>query len=111
MDQELLTALVDRARVDQAVAFASVGTGMLLLVYPLERRMLVGVGLEGERALRIDAARLLHRRAGDMSRFGSWLPARLNDGSWYVFRRVPVHDLNAPLLAQSDLDTAEELLS
>jgi hypothetical protein len=111
MSQELLTELVNIAHVEQSVAIASIGDGMQLLVYPLEHRMLVGVGLEGERALQIDANRLLHKRAGDMARFGSWLPARMKDGSWYVFKRVPMHDLNVPVPNQSDLDTAEELLS
>jgi hypothetical protein len=110
MFQELLTELVHRAHVEQSVAFASVGNGVQLLVYPLEHRMLVGVGLEGERALQMDANRLLRKRAGDMARFGSWLPARMKDGSWYVFKRVPVHDLDVPVLDQSDLDKAEELL-
>jgi hypothetical protein len=111
MDQELLVELVKRAHDEQAVAFASVEDGVQMLVYPLEHGMLVGVGLEGERAYRVDAAQVLHRRGGDMARFGSWLPARLKDGSWYVVRRVRVFDLDVPVLDQSDLVAAEELLS
>ena len=111
MDQELLVELVKRAHDEQAVAFASMEGGMQMLVYPLDHGMLVGIGLEDERAQRVDAARLLHRRGGDMARFGSWLPARLKDGSWYVVRRVRAFDLDVPVLDQSDLDAAAELLS
>ncbi|MTV41741.1 hypothetical protein [Duganella radicis] len=111
MAQELLMALVRRASAEQAIAFASLADGLQLLVYPLERGLVVGVGREGERAQRIDAAWLLQRRAGDMARFGPWLPACLKDGRWFLLRRVAAFDPEVPALDQEQLDAAEELLS
>lgn len=109
--EELLVTLVKRAHADRSVASASMLNGVKMLVYPLEQGILIGVGLNGERAQLIKASRLLHKRAGDMPRFGSWLPIRLMDGSWYVVKRVQSYDSDLPVLNQSELDTAEELLS
>lgn len=109
--EELLVTLVRRSHADHTVASASMPDGVKMLVYPLEQGMLIGVGLNGERAQLIKASRLLHKRAGDMPRFGSWLPARLMDGSWYVVKRVQSYDPNLPVFNQSELDIAEELLS
>ena len=111
MHQQLLVALVNKAVTEKSVAFTSRADGVQMLVYPLDHGILVGIGLEGERAQRVDAVYLLHKRADDMARFGSWLPARLKDGSWYVVKRVLAFDLNFPALDQSDLEAAEELLS
>lgn len=111
MVEKLLIELVRKAHVEQSVSCASISGGMQILVYPLDRGVLIGIGREGERAQAIDATRLLHRRAGNMARFGSWLPARLKDGAWYVVKRVLMYDLDISPLSQSDLETAEELLS
>lgn len=111
MLQELMAQLVKRADLEQSVAVASMEDGLHLLAYPLDNGMLVGLGLEGERAQRVDAALLLQRRAGDMARFGAWLPAQLKDGAWYVVKRLPPFDLDNLALDENDLEAAGELLS
>lgn len=111
MMTELLVELVKRATLEHAVAVASIEQGITLMVYPLAGEMLIGVGLEGHYAQRIDSLEILRRRASDARRFGPWLPALFQDGSWYVARRVRVLDPETPVLDQEALDAAEELLA
>jgi hypothetical protein len=111
MLQELLVELLKRAHAEQSVALAATEDGVQLLAYPLDQGMLVGVGLEGQRAQFFDGAALLRTRAGDMERFGSWLPSQLKDGAWYVVKRLPAFDPYAPALDERDLDAAVELIS
>jgi hypothetical protein len=82
-----------------------------MLAYPLEDGMLIGVGMEGERAQRVDAARLLHKRAGDMARFGHWLPTQLKDGAWYVVKRLPPFRHDTRFVNEDDVAAAVELLN
>lgn len=111
MLQELMQELVKRAHSEKSVAYASLADGMQLLAYPLDERMVIGVGMEGVHAQRIDAARVLHRRSSDMARFGSWLPAQLKDGAWYVVKRLPAFHLDAGTVDERDLEAAAELLA
>lgn len=110
MLQELLVELVRRADSEKSVAVVSLADGGQMLAYPMDEGMLVGVGLEGEHAARVDPGRVLRRRAGDMSRFGGWLPAQLKDGAWYVLKRLP-HYQSGVVLDERDLEAAAELLS
>jgi hypothetical protein len=111
MSGELLAELVRRAHSEESVAFASLRQDVQLLVYPIDHRLLIGVGVEGERAQRVDISRVLHKRSSDMARFGDWLPARMKDGSCYVFKRIASYDLDRPVLDPGELDIAEELLT
>lgn len=111
MLQQLLLNLARKAYTENTVAFTSLAGDVQILVYPMDQGILVGFGVEGELAKRVNVARILHKRAGDMSRFGSWLPARLKDGGLYVLKRVLDFNPNFPPLDQSDLDAAEELLN
>jgi len=108
---ELLMELVKRASLEGAVAMATLEHGITLMAYPLADEMLIGMGLEGRMAVRLDARVLLERRASDMQRYGAWMPARFRDGSWYVARRVRVSDPDTPVLDDDDLEAAEELLT
>lgn len=107
MLQQLLLELVKRAHNEKSVAVVSLADGVQLLAYPMDDGMLVGFGLEGEQAARVDPARVLQKRADDMALFGCWLPAQLKDGAWYVVRRMN----GVAALDESDLDAAAELLS
>lgn len=112
MMQEILTQLVQRACAEQVVASAATADGLHLMVYPLEQGgILVGVGIEGERAQLLNPEMLLYKRSRDLERFGSWMPSLFADGSWYVARRIVTFDVDLPVLTQDDLDAAEELLA
>ena len=110
MLQELLVELLTRADNEKSVAVVSLADGIQMLAYPMETGMLVGVGLEGEAAARLDPSGMLHRRASDMARFGHWLPAQLKDGAWYVLRRLPLYPAGGAL-DERDLEAAAELLA
>ncbi|SFV13896.1 hypothetical protein [Pseudoduganella namucuonensis] len=108
--RELLMELVKRAHAENSVAVATLADGIAMLAYPMDDGMLVGLGMEGEYARRVDATRLLHKRAGDMARFGGWLPAQLKDGAWYVLKRLPSYHQDARLLEEDEVAAAVELL-
>jgi len=108
---DLLMELVARAKLEQAVALATLGNGISLMVYPLADELLVGVGIEGRLSSRVDANLLLQKRGSNMSRFGAWMPALFQDGSWYVTQRVRVHNPKEAVLSDDDLLAAEELLT
>lgn len=111
MLQELLVQLVKRANAEQSVAVAAMADGLHMLVYPQRDGVLVGLGLEGDRAAPLDAARLLRRRGANMTLYGSWLPARLQDGAWYVVKRLAGSELDMLAHDESDLEAAAELIS
>jgi hypothetical protein len=111
MMQELLREIMKRAHTEQSVATVTLADGTALLAYPMDSGMLVGVGMEGEYAQRVDAARLLHKRAGDMARFGAWLPAQLKDGAWYVVKRLPPFQHDVRFIGEDDTAAATELLN
>lgn len=111
MTQEILTQLVQRACAEQVVASAATPDGIHLMVYPTEEGMMVGVGIEGERAQLLNPEMLLYKRSRDLERFSSWMPSLFADGSWYVVRRIVTFDVDLPVLTQGDLDAAEELLA
>lgn len=108
--RELLMELAKRAHAENSVAVAELADGVALLAYPMDDGMLVGVGMEGEHAQRVGPTRLLHKRAGDMARFGGWLPAQLKDGAWYVLKRLPSYHQDARPLDEDDVAAAVELL-
>lgn len=108
--RELLMELVKRAHAENSVAVATLADGITMLAYPMDDGMLVGVGMEGEHAHGVDATRMLHKRAGDMARFGGWLPAQLKDGAWYVVKRLPRYHEEARALEEDDVAAAVELL-
>lgn len=109
--QELMMELVRRAHMERTVALAGLADGMQLLAYPMDDGVLIGLGLENERAQRIDPARVLQKRAGDMPRLGHWLPVVLKDGGWYVVKRLPSFHLAMATLDEHDLAAAAELLA
>lgn len=111
MLQELLVELVKRANAEQAVTVASMADGVHMLVYPLDNGVLVGIGLEGARAASVDPARLLHKRASNMALYGGWLPAQLQDGAWYVLKRMAGSELDMLAHDERDLEAAAELIS
>lgn len=107
--EELLARLANEARMQQAVAMATLGNGMHLFAYPLDEGMLVALGVGPEAMLENEA--VLRKRADDMIRFGAWLPAMFNDGSMYVLRRMVEHGDDMSSLTAEELSAAEELLS
>jgi hypothetical protein len=83
--------------------------GRVLLAYPLDQGVAVGLGTGPgyERRLRS----ILRKRAQNLQRFGKWLPVMFNDGSCFVMTRVA--DVR-PLEAVCDSETlaaAEELIA
>ena len=103
--EELLARLSRTADREGAVAQALLDDGMRLLVYPLEHGQLVVVGWPAASGHTAHGDTLLHRRGGDMARYGAWLPAQFSDGGWYVARRTAdtgVPDADA-LLAATEL--------
>lgn len=110
MTQELLMQLVRKAIEEQTMASVVTERDLHLMVYPLDQCMIVGVGIEGERAHALQPKDLLHRRSRDLERYGAWMPTWLDDGSWYVARRIFHVDIDIAPLTQEDLDIAAELL-
>lgn len=111
--EQILIQLAKRALVDQVVAAQTLANGLRLLIYPLERGLIVGVGFERDLACRVYPDSLLQRRSENISRFGAWLPSMLVDGSFYVIRRIEYYnpDDNLPVLTEDDLIVAQELVS
>jgi hypothetical protein len=111
--EQLLIQLARRAHGDQVVAAHTLANGMRLLVYPLERGLIVGVGFDRDLAYRVHPESLVQRRSMHLSRFGAWLPAMFADGSLYAVRRFdyfnPASDV--PVLTDDDLMVAQELMS
>jgi len=106
---ELLNRLAQAAELEQAVAQAVLGSGMRLLVYPLERGQLVVLGWPAASGHVVDGESLLRRRSDDLARSGAWLPVMFNDGAWYLARRVGLDD-GTGLPDAGELAAAEELL-
>jgi len=110
---ETLTQLAAKARNERVVASQRLDDGMRLLAYPLQDGVLVAVGFDPDLAHQVQAETVLRKRSAQMARFGAWLPAQFNDGSWYLVRRVPIaHENNAaPILDTEALAAAQELLA
>lgn len=108
MIEMLLTQLTRDARMQRAVAGSKLDNGIQLFAYPLEQGVLIAIGIG---AGRLEGESFLQKRAQDMARFGAWLPAQFNDGSWYVLRRFVDMDDDACLLSEDEFLTAAELLA
>ncbi|WP_034301018.1 hypothetical protein [Herbaspirillum sp. RV1423] len=106
--EELLMRLAADARIQEAVAMATLDNGMHLFAYPLEQGMLIAVGIGPDTQIRPES--VLSRRAGNLARYGAWLPAMFNDGSMYVLRRMVEHGDDMTVLPGDAFDAAEELL-
>lgn len=107
--EELLNVLASEARMQQAVAMNTLENGMHVFVYPLDGGMLVALGASPDAPVPADA--VLRKRAGDLARFGAWLPAMFNDGSLYLLRRMTEHGDDMSTLSSEQWDAAGELLS
>ena len=83
--------------------------GTVLLVYPLEQGIAVGIGTSpgSERKLRA----ILRKRAENLPRYGKWMPALFNDGSCFVITRVPEAATRRAVLEPDILAAAVELIS
>ena len=114
MMEELLKQLTKAACLEQAVASTTMDNGMHMLAFPFEQGVLVALGYGPELTSPAQQEALLRRRAENLARFGAWLPALFNDGSWYVVRRVlqisPDTD-DMAVLSGSELAVAEDLLA
>jgi len=104
---ETLAQLVNSAREQQVVATGTHPDGMEFLACPLDDAMLVGVGYSSNAAHWLRTRSVLRKRASNMARFGSWLPALLSDGSFKLTMRIP-HDGK---ITREMLMAAEELLT
>lgn len=104
----LYAQLRAQARLHNAVAASALDGGSRLFVYPLANGVLLALGAPASRAAPLRAETLLRRRGGDLRRFGTWLPALFNDGSWYLVRRCA--DSEADSLDADEWLAAEELL-
>lgn len=104
---EILAKLVSSARDQQAVATATRPDGMEFLACPLDEAMLVGVGYSSNAAHWLRTRTVLRKRASDLARFGSWLPALLSDGSFKLTMRIP----GDGEVTKEMLMAAEELLT
>lgn len=109
--RDLVSQLVDRARSEQAVACLQVPDAMQLLAYPLARGALLALGFDRDHAHLASPESVLQRRSADLARFGEWLPAMCNDGSWYVVRRINRVESGQPVLLLNELAVAQELLA
>ena len=109
--EELLRQLVNAARTSEEVASSTLDSGMNLFAYPHQDGVVVGLGYRPDLAHLVRAESVLRTRANDIERFGAWLPALFNDGSWYVVRQVPQLAEHGPVLSEHELMTAQELLA
>lgn len=111
--EELLMQLAKIARSERSVATDQLGNGMVMLVYPEDDAVIVGIGYEGELAQKLQPDDLLRRRSENLELFGAWLPAMFKDGSIYVVRRVADLDFDSgnPILLEDELAAAEALLA
>jgi hypothetical protein len=112
MDQQLLQ-IIAIARQDGVVVSLNIADGMVLLAYPIEQAMLVGLGYNPDQAHVVDAESVLKKRRENSERFGAWLPAVFGDGSWFVVQRIvyPRHSENLRVISSDELIAAQELLS
>ena len=112
MDISILE-LVKKAQRDRIVVSQTLADGLTVFAYPVTAGALVGVGFDAGLARRIQPEVLLRKRAADMQRFGSWLPALFVDGSCYVIRRIRSFnpDRQDDVLSVADLQQARELMS
>jgi hypothetical protein len=111
--EQLLMQLARRAHDERVVAAQTLENGMRLLVYPLERGVIVGLGFERDLAHLVHPESLVQRRSMHLSRFGAWLPAMLADGGFYAVRRCDYFNpaSSMPVLTDDDLMVAQELMS
>ncbi|RJF97072.1 hypothetical protein D3870_21150 [Noviherbaspirillum cavernae] len=114
MDElEILANLCMIARIEQAVAKQQLDEGMQMLVYPMQRGMLVGLGFEGNEAHRVHAQEVVRKRSENIEQLGAWLPAMFSDEGMYIVRRFDhMPDVGESLpLSEEELMAAKELLS
>lgn len=105
-----LSNVIGTAQRERSVASLHIESGMVLLAYPMENDLIIGLGFERDRAHEVRTDTVLSRRAQNISRYGAWLPAMFKDGSWFLLRRIadPAPDHGA--LTPDDLCIAQELL-
>lgn len=101
--EKLIDDLIARARAGQTVLTHRLDDGQGLLAYPLADGALVAIGQSGQAARHLDAEQLLRERSRQLPRMGSWLPALLQDGSWYLVRRI---GMSGAIAAPSDDEIA-----
>ncbi len=111
--EELLIEAAEKASSEKKVATRKTFSGMQLLVYPMDDSLLVALGFEAERGRQVRAEEVLRKRSQNMARYGSWLPAQLLDGGWYVVRRLNTSHFpqGGLLLSNNELSFAQELLA
>jgi len=105
--------LAGHALREGVVAGQTLDNGLHLLVYPTEAEILVALGYKADSVRREILFWVLRRRAGNVARFGKWMPALMADGAFYVVRRVRSVEQSdgLPLLSEHDMNDAEELIS
>jgi hypothetical protein len=104
---DTLAQLVNSARERQAVATAVRPDGMEFLACPLDDDVLVGVGYGNNASHWLRTRSVLRKRASNLARFGSWLPALLSDGGFKLTMRIP----RGGEVTEEMLTAAEELLT
>lgn len=114
MEEQLLD-MMRTAKDESTVVSQRLEGNMELLVYPLQGRqgVILGVGYGSENAHFVNMSDVLQRRTKDAARFGAWLPAVFKDGSHFVVMRVDrdVSDESSAADLVDKLLIAQELLS
>lgn len=114
MEKQLLE-MMRKASSDEVVVSQRLIDDMKLLVYPLQQKqgVIIGVGYGRENAHLVNMDTVLQRRTKDLARFGAWLPAVFSDGSRFVVMRVERDEPNESVAADliNDIHIAQELLS
>lgn len=107
--EDSLTELTHACMRQQEAGMLGRGDGTVLLAYPLEQGVAVGIGTGPgfERKLRS----VLRKRTGNLPRYGKWMPALFNDGSCFVITRVPEVTTGRSILEPDILAAAVELIS
>lgn len=106
---EMLTKLAEAARMQRQVAMVEQTDGTVLLAYPLEGAVAIGIGTGSglERRMR----GILRKRAERLPRYGRWLPALFNDGSCFLIMRVGDAYEGSTVIDMELANAALELLS
>jgi hypothetical protein len=107
--EDAITELARACVRQQEAGMVGRSDGTVLLVYPLEQGVAIGIGTAPgfERKLRS----VLRKRAENLPRYGKWMPALFNDGSCFVITRVPEVMAGRTVLEPEILAAAVELIS
>jgi hypothetical protein len=107
--EDAITKLAHECMQRQEVGTLTQSDGTVLLIYPLERGIAIGLGTMPGFEHRLRS--ILLKRSGNLPRYSIWMPALLNDGSCFVVMRVANVWDKDEIIDSDTLAAAVELIS